>query len=124
MRVIEEEEICESEQAKANLGLRTATVITGQVRDETGAPFKNSEIRLRSVSVSSVQPEELQTRSDEEGRFRLDEAEPGSYRLLASPNRGFAQPGLLDCFENMQCKLEITLTANPTDQPYARCPIR
>jgi hypothetical protein len=43
---------------------------------------------------------------------------------LASPNRAFAQPEKLDCYERRNCNLEIVLKANGTDRPYAGCTVR
>jgi len=118
------EDKCSSEVLLPNLVLQTPTVITGEVRDETGAPFKNSEVVLRKVSDSPLQPGQLDAKTDAHGSFTFDEAEPGKYRLLASPNRAFGQPEKLDCYEKRDCNLEIILKANGTDQPYAGCPVR
>ena len=92
------EDKCSSEVVLPNLILRTRTVITGDVRDETGAPFKDSEVVLRKVSDNPLQPAQLDAKTDANGAFTFDEAEPGNYRLLASPNRAFAQPEKLDCY--------------------------
>ena len=119
-----EEAKCSSEALPPNLTLRTATIIIGRVKDETGAPFKNSEIVLRKLSDSPLQPAYLFAKTDDAGTFALDEAEPGNYRLLASPSRTFAQPVNLDCYERRDCNLEIILKANGTDLPYAGCPVR
>jgi len=129
MRVIseeegKEEERCGSELVSPNLTLKVATVISGQVKDETGAPFKDSELRLVSASGSVLQPGQVEARTDENGRFTFEEVEPGSYRLLASPHRGFAQPEKLACYEKAQCELDIVLKASATNQPYAGCPVK
>ena len=118
------EDKCSSEVLPPNLVLQTRTVITGDVRDETGAPFKNSVVVLRKVSDSPLQPGQLDAKTDANGAFTFDEAEPGNYRLLASPNRAFAQPEKLDCYERRNCNLEIVLKANGTDRPYAGCTVR
>jgi hypothetical protein len=119
-----EETKCSSELLPPNLTLRTTTIISGRVRDETGAPFKNSEIVLEKLSDSPLQPAYLFTKTDDAGTLTFDEAEPGKYRLLASPSRAFAQPTKLDCYERRDCSLEIVLIANGTDLPYASCPVR
>ncbi len=119
-----EETKCSSEVLSPNLTLRTATIIRGHVRDETGAAFKNSEIVLKKLSDSPLQPAYLFTKTDDAGTFTFDEAELGKYRLLASPSRAFAQPTKLDCYERRDCNLEIALKANGTDLPYASCPVR
>jgi Carboxypeptidase regulatory-like domain len=115
---------CGSEVLPQNLTLGTATMISGKVKDESGEPFKNSEIVLKKLSDSPLQPGYLFTKTDDAGTFAFDEAEPGEYRLLASPSRAFAQPAKLDCYERRGCSLEITLKANGTDLPYAACPVR
>ena len=120
----EEEDRCSLEAASPNLILPTTTVIAGHVRDETSAPFKNAEILLRKVAGSPLQPSHIEAKTDGDGYFRFEEAEPGKYRLLASQNRGFAQPEKLDCYERRDCTLEIILKANPTGLPYAGCPVQ
>ena len=118
------EDKCSSEVVLPNLVLQSRTVITGDVKDETGAPFKNSQVVLRKVSDIPLQPGYLDAKTDANGAFKFDEAEPGNYRLLASPNRAFAQPEKLDCYERRNCNLEIVLKANGTDRPYAGCTVR
>ena len=115
---------CGSELLLPNLILRTPTTISGKVKDETGAPFKNSEVVLSKKSAIPLQPGYLFTKTDADGAFRFDESEPGEYRLLPSPSRAFAQPAKLDCYERRDCNLEIILKANGTDRPYASCPVR
>lgn len=115
---------CSSEELHPNLILRTPTRVTGHVKDETGAPIKNSEIVVRKVSDIPLQPAYLNGKTDADGAFGFDEAEPGKYRLLASLSRAFAQPAKLDCYERRDCDLEIVLKANGTDLPYAGCPVR
>ena len=115
---------CGTEVLPSNLILGTETVIRGEVKDENGAPFRNSEIVLREVSAIPLQPGYLIGKTDADGAFSFDESEPGEYRLLASPNRDFAQPAKLDCSKRRDCNLEIILKANGTDRPYAGCPVR
>jgi hypothetical protein len=127
MRVTSEQDTeanCSSEALLPNLILRTVATISGSVKDETGAPFKNSEVVLRKVSAIPLQPGYLFAKTDADGTFSFDEAEPGKYRLLASSSRAFAQPAKLDCYERRDCNLEIILKANGTDRSYASCPVR
>ncbi|HEX3319460.1 MAG TPA: carboxypeptidase-like regulatory domain-containing protein [Terriglobales bacterium] len=129
LRVITEKETnhedrCASEIVSPNLILKAATVISGRISDETSAPLKESAVWLAKSSGSTLQPQRTLAKTDEQGRFVFDEAEPGSYRLLASPNRGFAQPVGLDCYEQVHCTLDIVLKVNPTGQPYAGCPVQ
>jgi len=116
--------VCSSEVTKPNLLLKSETTISGVVKDETGAPLKNSEVSLRTHSAVELQPAYLDVKTDAFGRFVFESAEPGEYRLLASPHRGFAQPEKLDCGHERECNLEITLKTNPTDLPYAACPVK
>jgi hypothetical protein len=118
------EDECSSEVVRPNLVLRAPTIISGQVKDETGAPLRRSQIELKKLSNSILQPARLDVKTDEEGRFTFDEAEPGDYRLLASPNRAFAQPEKLDCYGLRNCRFEIVLNANATDLPCALCPVQ
>jgi hypothetical protein len=115
---------CSSEVPLPNLILRTPTTISGNVKDETGAAFKDSEIVLRKTSAIPLQPSYLFAKTNADGTFSFDEAEQGEYRLLVSPSRAFAQPAKLDCYERRDCNLEIILKANGTDGPYASCPVR
>jgi hypothetical protein len=64
MRVISEEEAqredrCGSEVVSPNLTLKLATVISGRVIDETGAPFKDSAVWLKKMSGSTLQPAQV-----------------------------------------------------------------
>jgi hypothetical protein len=130
MRVIDDEEekmqqLCAAESTPSNLSLKVPTILSGRLVDQTGAAFKNSDVRLVRLSEwEAMQPHDLYSKTDVEGKFTFDEAESGEYRLLASPNRGFVQPDKLDCYEQPECKLEIVLKVNPTDLPYAACPIK
>jgi hypothetical protein len=68
------EEKCASEVVRPNLpnlALGTATVISGQVKDQSGAPLANSAVVLKKVSGSLLQPGWLDTKTDEQGRFAL-----------------------------------------------------
>jgi len=65
-----------------------------------------------------------QTDDRQEGRFDFGLIDPGKYRFLPSPNRGFKQPANLNCFESPECELKLTLEVNPTDQEFAGCLIQ
>jgi Carboxypeptidase regulatory-like domain len=119
----EPNDVCASEVIKPNLLLKSETTISGVVKDETGAPFKNSLVSLMALSAIELQPAYLDVKTDDFGRFVFEPAEPGEYRLRASPHRGFAQPEKLECWGQKECNLDITLKVNPTDLDYAACPI-
>lgn len=114
----------QTEKIAPNLVLRDKTHIVGTVRDQTGAPFKNSQIELRKYISQRKQIGVQVISTDSDGYFDLGIVKPGSYRLLASPNRAFKQASALRCQGGKDCELKITLIGNPTDQPDASCPIR
>jgi len=62
--------------------------------------------------------------TDDSGKFDFGEIESGKYRFLPAPNRGFKQPDNVSCGEQPNCALNLVLVGNPTDQPYAGCPIQ
>ncbi|HWR15576.1 MAG TPA: carboxypeptidase-like regulatory domain-containing protein [Terriglobales bacterium] len=115
---------CPGEEIQPNLVLNRPTRITGYLRDETTAPFRKSQMVLRKYKPPSTFADARTISTGEDGTFDFGVIEPGTYRLLASPHRGFAQPDKLDCYEQTDCKLDIVLVANPTDLPYAACPIK
>jgi hypothetical protein len=108
---------------KPNLVLSSDTTIHGTVRDETTAPFSDSRIQLRKYVSETKQIPIKTVQTDALGNFDLGIVKAGDYRLLLSPHRGFAQPGKLKCTES-ECKLDLTLIVNPTDEVTASCPIR
>ena len=115
---------CESEPVDPNLVVTQTTQVEGTIQDQTGAPLTDSPVRLRKYVSARKQNESRITSTDSAGRFDLGNVKPGKYRLLASPHRGFAQPAELKCSAEKSCSLKIVLKVNPTDLPYAGCPIR
>jgi hypothetical protein len=111
------------EPLKPNLVLSSDTAIHGTIRDQSAAPFSNSPIQLRKYLSETKQVSIKSVQTDAQGNFDLGIVNAGHYRLLLSPNRGSAQPQKLDCLAR-ECKLDITLIANPTDSVTANCPIR
>ncbi len=62
------------------------SVITGKLLDVEGDPIERGQVQLlkRSWADSKVRPSQVdQTRTDEEGRFRLSRIAPGTYFLSA-----------------------------------------
>ena len=112
------------ETIRPNLILREVVHLAGSIRDQTGAPLKNSPIELRKYISQRKQVEVRAISTDDNGHFDLGTAKPGNYRLLASPHRGFRQPTLLRCRDGKNCDLNIVLIVNPTDQLDSSCPIR
>ncbi len=107
-----------------NLELRRLFRVIGTVSDQSGAPLKNSRVELRKYISQRKQVDVKVTTTDADGRFDLGTVEPGRYRLLPSPTRGFKQPSELQCKDGNTCELKITLKINATDQPDSICPIR
>jgi Carboxypeptidase regulatory-like domain len=112
------------EPLSPNLTVSRPTEIRGTIRDQTGAPFANSPVQLRIWVSAEKQASFDETKTDDQGTFRLHEVPPSKYRLLASPNRAFAQPTELTCGKESSCQLDMTLIGNPTDLPASQCPIR
>ena len=112
------------EKIRPNLILHEDVHIVGAVRDQSGAPFQNSQIELRTYVSQRKQISVRVVSTDRGGHFDLGIVKPGNYRLLASPTRVFKQPAALQCHDGKNCKLEITLAVNSTDQPDSFCPIR
>jgi 5-hydroxyisourate hydrolase-like protein (transthyretin family) len=115
---------CPNEIVEPNLVLDWSTHVTGKLQDQTTAPFKKSQIVLQRYEQSSSFVEIKTITTDESGKFDLGVLEAGKYRLLASPHRGFAQPEFFECTSEFNCRMEVTLKVNPTDLPYAACPIK
>lgn len=112
------------ENIRPNLLLHEEAHLVGSVRDQTNAPFQSSPVELRKYISQRKQVTVRVTLTDRTGHFDLGAVKPGTYRLLASHTRAFKQPSALQCPNGASCDLEITLIANPTDEPDASCPIR
>ena len=119
----ETDKFCNSERVRPNLGLQHQTRVSGRVTDIVGAPFKKSQVELRKYISERKQVTITASVTDDKGEFDLGQVEKGEYRLLASPTRSFKQPEEFHC-PDKECKLIITLQANPTDLPESGCPIR
>jgi 5-hydroxyisourate hydrolase-like protein (transthyretin family) len=111
------------ERVLPNLELRQRTEVRGNIRDQAGAPLKNSKVELRRYLSESQQQTVKVVHTNKNGVFELGQVQSGKYRLLASPTRAFKQPEHLKCDEK-GCSLSIVLEANATDQPDSVCPIR
>jgi len=115
---------CADLRVKANLHIQSPVRATGKIEDQTGAPFKNSSVELRRYISETKQRTQLKVSTDSQGKFDLGTVPKGEYRLLASPTRAFKQPEEMWCKPDEQCRLEIVLIANPTDQFDGQCPIK
>lgn len=115
---------CSKEPVKPNLVLEYSAHVTGHLQDQTTAPFAESTVVLKRYEKGSKIVDVKTVTTDENGRFDLGTLPAGKYRLIASPDRAFAQPEMLNCAPQNNCKLEITLRASGTDRPYALCPVQ
>ena len=115
---------CSTETVKPNLFLDRSTHVTGTIEDESGASFSKSKVVVRQFDAGSNLKEIKIVATDDVGRLDLGTLDAGRYRVLASPNRAFAQAEKLDCGDQPECKIRITLRTNRTDLPYAACPIK
>jgi hypothetical protein len=113
---------CEKEDVRPNLQLDVRKRIFGQLNDATGAAFERSRIVLRKKSKKGL-AQYRTVMTDENGQFDLGSVEPASYRFLAGPNRGWKQPKEVVCGESSKCEINLALEVNPTDEPFAQCPI-
>jgi hypothetical protein len=115
---------CDEEIVKSNFDVTTQQHVTGQLKDAIGAAFERSAVVLRKQNVDGKFVEYLSVVTNLNGEFDLKIVEPGQYRFLPSPTRGFKQPGRVTCREAPDCQVKLILEGSPTDQPYAGCPIR
>ena len=115
---------CDAEHIKPNFEVDVETRVRGRLTDQTGAPFSRSRIKLRKYRTEQEQTGFLSADTDADGNFDLGTVQPGKFRLVAAPHRGFAQPERLRCVKHPDCMLNIVLKVNGTDLPFAHCPIR
>ena len=115
---------CSEETVKANLELTSKTRVEGQLKDPAGAPLVDSRVLLRVADAKGKFVPYRTVTTNKEGRFELGVVDGGNYRFLPAPNRGFKQPKEVRCYEGRDCELTLVLQLNPTDQPFAGCPIR
>jgi hypothetical protein len=115
---------CKKESLRPNLEVKVRKHILGQVNDATGAAFQGSKVLLRKLGKQGEFVEYRSAVTDTNGRFDLKSVEPGTYRFLPAPNRGWRQPREVACNESRECDIKLVLELNSTDQPFAQCPIR
>jgi hypothetical protein len=112
------------EDIAPNLTLPRKAIMSGQIRDASLAPIAHSKVALRHYVSNAVQTPVAIVETDGTGHFIFGPAEPGEYRLLASPARWAAQPEKLNCPATGERRLDIVLKINGTDLPLSQCPIR
>jgi hypothetical protein len=80
---------CAKRQVKPNLRLTQTTRLFGSLVDQTGRPFRLSEVELRKW-LSPTQQVLLKTIStDKDGHFDMGEVETGSVSLPSVPDGSF-----------------------------------
>lgn len=114
---------CERVHVRPNFIMKEAGRLSGKIIDQSGAPFQNSRVELRTYLSETKQIPLRSAVTDQEGVFRFDNLGPGRYRLLASPTRTFRQPEQFVC-SRVDCDVLITLQASPTDLPDSQCPVK
>ncbi len=115
---------CSEEIVRSNLEVKEKLHFSGELKDATGFPFADSKVFL---NVNDSKGRFIFYRSavtTKDGRFDLGLVDAGKYRFLPAPNRGFKQPKQVKCDEGPDCELSVVLQVNPTDQPFAGCPIQ
>ena len=115
---------CSEETVKANLELTIKARVEGQLKDASGAPLVDSDVLLRAAGAKGKFLPYRTATTNKDGRFELGVVDAGNYRFLPAPNRGFKQPKEVKCYEGRDCELDLVLQLNPTDQPFAGCPIQ
>jgi hypothetical protein len=119
---------CGEELVSTNFELRGKRHVFGRLTDPTGALLKDSRVLLKRQSDKGKFADYRSTLTDKEGRFELKLVESGKYRFLPGPNRGWKQPKSVSCKPEGEgegdCELNLVVALNPTDQPFAGCPIQ
>jgi hypothetical protein len=118
---------CGEELVKANFELRNKEYVSGKLTDPAGAPLKDSKVVLRKLNDKGEFADYRVALTNSDGHFELKLVEPGKYRFLPGPNRGWTQPKSISCnheSKGSDCELNLVVALNATDQPFAGCPIR
>jgi hypothetical protein len=123
--VIRPEQIpCGEEVVRSNFELKGKIHVAGELKDSSGAQFVNSKIVLKRADEKEKFVLYRAISTNKDGHFDLGVVDVGRYRFLLAPNRGFEQPVRVLCREGRDCEINLVLQANPTDQPFAGCPIQ
>jgi hypothetical protein len=115
---------CSEEHVQPNFELKIRQHVSGELLDPTGAVFQDSVVILRKQDDKGRFADYRRVTTDETGHFDLKFVDPGKYRFLPARNRGWRQPKEVVCETSRECEIRLTLELNPTDEPFAGCPIR
>jgi hypothetical protein len=115
---------CSEEIVKSNFDVRSQQHVTGELSDQSGAPFKDSKVILRKEDEKGQFIDYRTVPTDKTGRFDLGVVDGGKYRFLPGPNRGFVIPNEVACAERPNCDLKLVLQASWSDQSFGGCPIQ
>jgi hypothetical protein len=115
---------CKNEIVRPNLDLEMRQHISGELKDRTGAPFQDSKVILRRLSDKGSFVDYRSVNTEKSGKFDLKLVDPGKYRFLPAPNRGFKQPNDVQCGDSGDCEIKLVLEISPTDQEFTGCPVR
>ena len=116
--------LCREELVKPNLEIIVRQRITGVLKDVTGVAFEKSVVILRKQNSDGNLVDYRTVVTNANGEFDLKIVDPGQYRFLPAPNRGWKQPSRVTCGGTPECQIKLVLELNPTDHPFAGCPIR
>jgi hypothetical protein len=73
---------CGEETVRPNLQLRESHRFSGELKDQSGAPFSGSNIILRKIDAKGKFVEYRTATTDKDGHFDLGTVEAGKYRFL------------------------------------------
>lgn len=120
--------LCASEPAPVNFELSKDRIVTGAVRDQTGAKFEGSiGVQLRVPEKGAI----LRSVVAKQANFSLGQVKAGSYRLIVVKLGKrkverlvmFDQPtSLTSADDSGICRLSVVPIVHGTDNPIDYCP--
>jgi hypothetical protein len=119
-----------------NISMRRAGVISGRVRDVDGHPLVGVKVRMvpdfyNAGGVRLIAPLDKEAETDDRGEFRLFDAAPGRYYIVASPSqsdegRKYAKntfyPGVIDFSSAWAVDVTAGAEVRLQDTPLQRQP--
>lgn len=123
-----QQKLCASEPAPVNFELSKDRIVTGVIKDQTGAKFDGPiGVQLRVPERGTI----LRSVVARQAKFSLGQVKAGSYRLIVVKlgKRGverlvmFDQPKSLICANDSGiCSLSIVPSVHGSDNPIDYCP--